>query len=398
MKLLYLEARKGIFRRYVLIALALFLCLNTVKIITDYQAGEIRPIAANTAGMQNAYRQVYEQTRGPITKETVGFVTSEYHRLSELTADGTYSREPQAGTYSGYLFGDFYLLHKYFYPYMEYSVKYPDYTDSVLAQASENLEFYQEVGNTEGAARNTYILQHYANRSIREFYLYDGWEALFAYDFSDLLILLLLILTIAPIFTREKETNMTLILYSCKRGKWPLLTSKCCVSILFTSAMTILFSMANLLLFGLLCGFEGWNSPLYAIESYQNTPFTGSILLFYVLNVALKAIGFSIMALVLLFLSSCFRKTLYPCLVGLGCGVVFGYFSGWAVSAIWWKQILAYISPITLTRGRCLLENLYGMNVGGGYLLRLYVLLIIQFIFAGLLVFIVGRKSCCKLN
>ena len=36
MNFLYLEARKGILRRYTLIALALFLCLNTVKIIADY--------------------------------------------------------------------------------------------------------------------------------------------------------------------------------------------------------------------------------------------------------------------------------------------------------------------------------------------------------------------------
>ena len=32
--------------------------------------------------------------------------------------------EPQEGTYSGYIFGDYYLLHSYFYPHMEYSVKY----------------------------------------------------------------------------------------------------------------------------------------------------------------------------------------------------------------------------------------------------------------------------------
>ena len=54
MSFLYLEARKGILRRYTLIALALFLCLNTVKIIADYHAGEIRPVAANTSGMQSA--------------------------------------------------------------------------------------------------------------------------------------------------------------------------------------------------------------------------------------------------------------------------------------------------------------------------------------------------------
>ena len=45
MSLLYLEARRGILRRYTMIALALFLCLNTVKIIVDCRSGEIRHIA-----------------------------------------------------------------------------------------------------------------------------------------------------------------------------------------------------------------------------------------------------------------------------------------------------------------------------------------------------------------
>ena len=93
MSFLYLEARKGILRRYTLIALALFLCLNTVKIIADYHAGEIRPVAANTSGMQAGYDTIYERIKGPITEETVRFLTSEYQRLDALTADGTYSRE-----------------------------------------------------------------------------------------------------------------------------------------------------------------------------------------------------------------------------------------------------------------------------------------------------------------
>ena len=261
MSFLYLEARKGILRRYTLIALALFLCLNTVKIIADYHAGEIRPVAANTSGMQAGYDTIYERIKGPITEETVRFLTSEYQRLDALTADGTYSREPQEGTYSGYIFGDYYLLHSYFYPHMEYSVKYSSDMEEILAQAKENMTFYRESGNTAGAAENAYILHHYAGRTIPAFYLYDGWEALLSYDFSDLLILLLLILAVAPAFTREKENGMTLILSSCKRGRWPLLISKCGAGVIFAWILTILFALLNFLVFGLLCGFDGLEQP-----------------------------------------------------------------------------------------------------------------------------------------
>ena len=346
--------------------------------------------------MKTGYDNIYEQIKGPITEETVSFITSEYQRLDGLTADGTYSREPQEGTYSGYIFGDYYLLHSYFYPHMEYSVKYSADMEEVLAQAKENVTFYQESGNTAGVVENAYILHHYTGRAIPEFYLYDGWEALLSYDFSDLLILLLLILAVAPTFTREKENGMTFILSSCKRGRWPLLISKCGAGVIFAWILTILFALLNLLVFGLLCGFEGWGSPLYAIESYQYTPFSGSILLFYGVVCGLKAIGFSVTALLLILFSACFQKSLYPCLIGLGLGVALDYCAGWALSPGWWKQALSCISPFTLTSGSKLLEGLSGVSIGGVYLLRLFVVLVVQAVIACLLVIAIRRKSCCK--
>ena len=69
MNFLYLEARKGILRRYTLIALALFLCLNTVKIIADYHTGEIRPVAANTSGMQAGYTPSMSGSKAPLQRK-----------------------------------------------------------------------------------------------------------------------------------------------------------------------------------------------------------------------------------------------------------------------------------------------------------------------------------------
>ena len=45
------------------------------------------------------------------------------------------------GTYSGYIFGDYYLLHSYFYPHMEYSVKYSSDMEEILAQAKGEYDF-----------------------------------------------------------------------------------------------------------------------------------------------------------------------------------------------------------------------------------------------------------------
>ena len=89
MSFLYLEARKGILRRYTLIALALFLCLNTVKIIADYHAGEIRPFAANTSGMQAGYDTIYERIKGPHPEEPARSHMSDYQLLAATSARGT---------------------------------------------------------------------------------------------------------------------------------------------------------------------------------------------------------------------------------------------------------------------------------------------------------------------
>mgnify|MGYP007060495332 FL=1 len=110
----------------------------------------------------------------------------------------------------------------------------------------------------------------------------------------------------------------------------------------------------------------------------------------------MKAIGFSVTALLLILLSACFQKSLYPCLMGLGLGVALNYCAGWALSPVWWKQVLACISPFTLTSGSKLLESLSGVSIGGVYLLRLFVVLIVQAVIACLLVIAIRRKSCCK--
>lgn len=394
MKLLYLEARKGILRWSVLIALILFLCLDILKIGLDYRSGAIREVIGNTEGMQAGFAEIYDKTKGPITSETAEFLVNEYQRLSQAVVDGTYSRKLQEGTYSGYTYGDYYLLGSYFYPQMSYCVQYPTRMAERLEQESENLKFYQSVGNKFMAAKSSYILQHYADRSIPSFYLMDNWESLLKYDFSDLLILLLLILGVAASFTREKETGMTMLLSSSKHGGWSMLASKCGTAVFYAIGLTLVFSLLNLVAYGVLFGFQGLDCPLYAIETYQDTPFGGTVGQFYLLSCGMKALGFSVLSLLLLLLSACFRRTLYPCILGVGVGVSASYLSGWAASPGWWKGILSALSPLTLTRSWDLWSSLCGDRVGSIYLPRIYIVLFIQLILVVGTLWAVRRKSC----
>lgn len=394
MKLLYLEARKGILRKTVLAALILFLCLDVLKIGMDYRAGAIREVIANTEGMRAGFTELYAKSKGPITNETAGFLVGEYQRLSQEVADGTYSHEPQEGTYSGYIFGDYYLVGSYFYTPMSYCVQYSAHMEERLKREQENLEFYQSVDNKFMAAKSAYILRHYEGRSVSNFYMMDGWESLLKYDFSDLLILLLMILGIAASFTREKETGMTMLLASSKRGGWPMFVSKCGTAVLYTIGLTAVFSVINLAVYGALLGLEGWDQPLYAMETFQDAPFNGTAGQFYLLSCGMKAVGFSVLALLLLLLSACLRRTLYPCVLGIGVSILASYLSGWAASPVWWKGLLAAISPLSLTRAWDLWGRLCGDCLCSIYLPRSFTVLFIQIALAGVLLWAVRRRSC----
>lgn len=394
MKLFYLEARKGIFRRSVFIALVLFLCLDIFKIWQDYRAGAIREVIGNTGGMQAGFAEIYDRVNGPITKENAEFLAGEYQRLSRAVADGTYSRRPQAGTYSGYIYGDYFLIGSYFYPQMSYCVEYSARMTERLEQEADNLKFYQSAGNSFMAAKSSYILQHYADRCVSAFYLMDSWESLLKFDFSDLLILLLLILSLAASFTREKETGMTMLLASSRRGGWPVFAAKCGGAVFYGIGLTIIFSLLNLMVYGALFGLQGWDCPLYAIEAYQNTPFGGTVGQFYLLSCGIKALGFSVFSLLLLLLSACFRRTLYPCILGVGAAAGASYLSGWAASPVWWKGALSAVSPLTLTRAWELWSCLCGDRIGSFYVPRVFIVLFIQLVLAGILLWAVRRKSC----
>jgi len=62
-----------------------------------------------------SYQEMYDKVSGKLTADKARFVVSEYRRLDAMVADGTYSREKQEGTYTGYIWGDYVFITKYFY-------------------------------------------------------------------------------------------------------------------------------------------------------------------------------------------------------------------------------------------------------------------------------------------
>ena len=170
-----------------------------------------------------------------------------------------------------------------------------------LTQAKENVTFYQESGNTAGVVENAYILHHYTGRAIPEFYLYDGWEALLSYDFFR---------SVDSAFTyfsgsthihtgeRKRDDPHSVLLQTRQMASAYFQMRRWSDICMDTDNPVRPVKLPGI--WGFCAALRAGGSPLYAIESYQYTPFSGSILLFYGVVCGLKAIGFSVTALLLI--------------------------------------------------------------------------------------------------
>ncbi|WP_136479205.1 hypothetical protein EPD62_005960 [Acetivibrio thermocellus] len=392
-RIVYFEIRKNYLRSYVVIALLSFLLINILIIYKDYLYGPndlygyFLPHTAEYQKWWQSYQEMYDKVSGKLTADKARFVVSEYRRLDAMVADGTYSREKQEGTYTGYIWGDYVFITKYFYRPMKYVSTYESAIKQVIENAKANIEFYSQCGNNFDKSKNEFIVKHYSGRKIDVFHNGKFWGLLFEYDFSDLLIVLLLLLGVAPMFVNEKNTNMDKLILSSIKGKFSMTFVKVFSIFLYTAFLVIVFSGINFLVCKFLYGLSGIQMPIYAVEAYQYTPLNCSVGMFYVLQTLLKAVGLFVFATWICLLSALFQRVVYPYAISTLSVVLGIYASGYVASVETSKTIWALMSPFTLLRANKLFNELLGINIRDTFYLRAHVALIVQ-IFIVLMIFI----------
>lgn len=373
LRLFYFEIRKNYFRKYVMIAFSLFLIMNGLLIYKNYIYGDgkatgyFMPRSAGTEKRWEFYRRMHQKLDGALTVEKADFIIHENNRLQSIVSDGAYSREYQPGSYTGYLWGDYAMVNKYFYSPMKYIATYSMNADKIVEKAKDNLAFYEKYGNEYEKAKNEFIADHYSGREITVFYDGKPWELLFDYKFSDLLILLLMLPGLVPIFANEKETSMSGLILASKNGKINMTLIKAASALAFVSFLVLIFSCENILAFKFLYGLNGGGMPLYAIEKYQYSPLTCSVLAFYFLKELLKIIGFFSFGMFISLFSSLFGRVIYIYLLSflfMAGGI---YAGGYAASVELPKKLLSLFSPFTLLKGNELYSKLLDINTFKGF-------------------------------
>ncbi len=395
MRILKYELIKIFHKKTIIIALLIFSVVNIYKINFCFKNNVIVN-NEHTVGIEysRGYWRAHDEISGLITSDKINFVKHRYKDAKAIVDSGNFSKKPnQTNTYTGYIFGDMNMFRE-LYDRLDYCYNYGNRLDEVISKAQENIEFYKEHNNSFEVENNRKIIDIYGARSIPEVYDTAGYEEFFKYDFSSLLIILLLILGLVSIFSGEKEVGMNIILSTSKYGKNATIYAKILASMLYIIFISGYFFVLDFICFSMVFKLLGYNLPIYAMSNFQNTPLNMKIWQFIIYSDIIKILGFGgIGALILLF-SSIFSESLLPFVLSAGtisiCVGVNDFLTGNV------REFVCFINPVSLLTNRELFSKYNGVDIFGQPFLGSTVSLAFMLLFflsTILIVVIVNRKK-----
>ena len=193
MNLFVYELKKIFSKKVVIVLMVAFLLLDIMKIYMLY----FETIKIDT--LYEGRNKIICEIRGPITEEKLSFIVEKKRELEELVSSRAYSTEYNPSTYSGYEFGD-YIIFRDVYDDLDYAYHYSDFLEQIRLKANENMELFPNNSPEFKSAKK--ISEIYKDREILDYYDFTGYESFLFYDFSSLLVLLLILFSIKCLLAR----------------------------------------------------------------------------------------------------------------------------------------------------------------------------------------------------
>lgn len=311
------EIKKNFIKWQLICVMLVFLIANGINIFYVYRDNS--QLSSYFSDWKEVHSELMESYGGTISTDKIAELLEYYNPLDEKINERTAATGYVEGTYTGNLYSDWLLLMNYFVQPLEYMYTYQNYTYSVRHSAVENQEFYAKTGNDKEVAVNSMIEKSFANRKIEEFQNLELEHYYFKYDFSTFLVILVCIYALSGVFVNDKASEMDILLLTCKRGGKSTVTAKIAASIAFMLTICTLFWLQDIVLFQVFFG-ESFSigMPLYAVSSFADTAYTGTIGAFLWISACYKTLGIVVLGSIYLTLSACFRRTLYPITCNLG--------------------------------------------------------------------------------
>lgn len=370
-------------KRYVLIALAVFLLLNVLLIRVQFEARS-QLADSRRANERQAFLELFPHYEGELDADKAREIIREVNTLEPLAKAGGVQLTEDPRYRTGFLQTEYSLMKYLFHDPMAYAFNYPSEAAEVRQQAEADAVFFQHVGNAEQARISTELAAAMTDRSIPRFSYLEPVDFLFKNQLSSLMLLLVLLAAFSSAFVEERESRMDELNGSSPaRNKVAL--AKMLAALSFLPVCLILFSLSDWL--GTLMAYRiapDWGLPLYALPAFQFSELTLSFGAFYILSAFYRLLAFAFLTLLLLLLSSFFQRSLYAAGLGFGLAAALFFFGGADIPLRW--QFLQLMNPLMLLDREALFGTFSRINLFGRLMplhhLALIVCLLLCFVLA----------------
>lgn len=256
-------------------------------------------------------KQVYDKVEGQITVEKVNYIFREYERLESIVRSGDYSKEYDKNTYTGYIEAD-YILFMELYKDIVYVSQYAQNSEKIVAKAQEGIDVFAYKNNEYMAEYNRKLTDLYEKRVITNYYgNTNGWKKYFNYQFSNLIVVMLIIFLNAALFAGEREEKMSVILLTSRKGRTRTFIDKITAGILVSLFVATIIYLEDFVIFYFGFGLKGAMNPIYSLPEWELCPLNVSIAEFALIIYCFRMIGVIILTVVVMLASGIADNSLW---------------------------------------------------------------------------------------
>ena len=386
-KLLCYEIKKNVLKLPLLFLLIGLAAVNLYKIreTVRYEGSDGYTIIMK--GEESPFQKMESAFYGEINSELIEKIQAYSDKMGAIIAGGNYDTENASDEfYTGYAFGDNNVIGEIKEAVRE-AYMYPNSIMELKKRADICIDFFN--GKNEYEVRKNELLKTlYDGRKISVFGGYEAVELYFDYEFSSFVIMIIMIFVFSAAFSNEMLTGTDKIIKSSGRAG-SIFWAKHFSMYAFAAALTIIFSLTDILYFGRFYGLGFFDQPLYAIPEYRFAPYNITIFGAIALSCLFKTLALIFVGEVIMLISSLTKNlcaAMPMCFAAIGAMI---FANGY---------IPEFASPFTLFSAEKMLGEFKCLNIFGYPVPEFIVTILLTLIYTAVLHIICYRKTAQKIR
>ncbi|MBE4909240.1 hypothetical protein IMZ08_14330 [Bacillus luteolus] len=240
-------------------------------------------------------REIYQQWEGPLTEEVLVQAKNEYAALVK-------KEEQRVSGDEEVIFSDLETMQLWMYQKIILSEHVEKENERRLNELKTK--------NTNSAEMEMKMIEEIR---VDDFVHHTGPSQTVAFvQFGSFLVLgVMLLIGLAPIYSREYATGMDNYLFSSKKGRKPLALAKIWAALIYTFLVVVGWESFNFILNYILHGKGGWETPiqfytLYMDPAYADSPYAFTMFEYHLIQLGIHLLaGLSFALLIVLISSFC---------------------------------------------------------------------------------------------